>query len=272
MKSIEKRIALLEERLRTMRVKVTDRSQWNWYAASCPCELAARANAVVIRGRVGPSGRQRGTGGCGAMSRGAGRVRREPGREWIQRRVEDGTMKLGCLIAPTANDIRDVMVEGPSGLLSVAPPWMRPKFEPSKRRVSWPNGARAICLSGEEPERARGLNIDTLWADELACWQRAESTWDLVMLALRAGTNPQALITTTPRRLAVLQADLTEPTTVQTTDTTYANQAHLPTAFLTQIVSLYENTRLGRQEIYAEFLETTDGVWFANFDPGAARS
>jgi hypothetical protein len=176
-------------------------------------------------------------------------------------------MKLGCLIAPTANDIRDVMVEGPSGLLAIAPPWCRPRFEPSKRRVTWPNGARAICLSGEEPERARGLNIDTLWADELACWQRAESTWDLSMLALRAGTSPQAMITTTPRRVAVLKRILAEATTVQTTETTYANSAHLPRAFLDQIVGLYENTRLGRQEIYAEFVETTDGVWFANFDP-----
>ena len=197
--------------------------------------------------------------------RGAGKTR--AGACWIQHRVEAGIMKLGCLIAPTTADIRDVMVEGPSGLLAVAPPWCRPRFEPSKRRVEWPNGARAVCLSGEEPERARGLNIDTLWADELACWQRAESTWDLAMLALRAGTNPQALITTTPRRVAVLRRILAEATTVQTTDTTYANQAHLPREFLAQIVGLYENTRLGRQEIYAEFLETTEGVWFTSFDP-----
>ena len=87
------------------------------------------------------------------------------------------------------------------------------------------------------------------------------------MLALRAGANPQALITTTPRRVAVLKRILAEATTVRTTDTTYANQAHLPPEFLAQIVSLYENTRLGRQEIHAEFLETTEGVWFANFDP-----
>ena len=176
-------------------------------------------------------------------------------------------MKLGCLIAPTAADIRDVIVEGPSGLIAVAPPWNRPRFESSKRRVEWPNGARAVCLSGEEPERARGLNIDTLWADELACWQRAESTWDLAMLALRAGPNPRAMITTTPRRVAVLRRILAEATTVQTTDSTYANQAQLSPEFLSQIVSLYENTRLGRQEIYAEFLETTDGVWFTGFDP-----
>jgi hypothetical protein len=176
-------------------------------------------------------------------------------------------MKLGCLLAPTAADIRDVMVEGPSGLLAVASPWCRPQFESSKRRVTWPNGARAVCLSGEEPERARGLNVDTIWADELACWQRAESTWDLAMLALRAGANPQALITTTPRRTAVLRRILAEATTAQTTDSTYANQANLPPEFLNQIIKLYENTKLGRQEIYAEFLDTSDGVWFVRFDP-----
>jgi hypothetical protein len=114
---------------------------------------------------------------------------------------------------------------------------------------------------------ARRMTWATDGIAKLACWQRAESTWDLSMLALRAGTNPQALITTTPRRHAVLKRILAEPTTVQTTDTTYANQAHLPREFLTQIAALYENTRLGRQEIYAEFLDTTEGVWFASFDP-----
>ena len=197
--------------------------------------------------------------------RGAGKTR--AGACWMQHRVEQGIMKVGCLIAPTSSDIRDVMVEGQSGLLAVAPPWCQPRFESSKRRVQWPNGARAICLSGEEPERTRGLNIDTIWADELACWQRAEATWDLAMLALRAGANPQAMITTTPRRVAVLRRILAEATTVQTTETTFANKPHLSAAFLAQIVGLYENTRLGRQEIYAEFLDTTEGVWFASFSP-----
>ncbi len=127
--------------------------------------------------------------------RGAGKT--HAGACWVQHRVEAGIMKRGCLIAPTMADIRDVMVDGPSGLLAVAPPWCLPKFTPSKRRVSWPNGACAICLSGEQPERTRGPNIDTLWADDMACWKRAQSTWDLAMLALRAGTNPQAMITTT---------------------------------------------------------------------------
>ena len=245
---------------------LTDHSPWEWYSEFCSCGLPPGDCRAHPRARTS----QRPPGGDWRVwayiaGRGAGKTR--AGASWIQQRVNDGTMKLGCLIAPTAADIRDVMVEGPSGLIAVAPSWSRPRFESSKRRIEWPNGARAVCLSGEEPERARGLNIDTLWADELACWKRAESTWDLVMLSLRAGFNPQALITTTPRRLAVLKRILTEPMTVQTTDSTFANQAHLPPEFLNQIVSLYENTKLGRQEIYAEFLETTEGVWFTGFDP-----
>jgi len=239
---------------------------FDWYAESCPCGKPPGECREHPRARPNqrpPAGDWRVWGYV--AGRGAGKTR--AGACWVQRRVEAGLMKLGCLIAPTAADIRDVMVEGPSGLLAVAPPRYRPVFEPSKRRVSWPGGARAICLSGEEPERARGLNIDTLWADELACWQRAQATWDLAMLALRAGANPQALITTTPRRLAVLMRILGESTTVQTTESTYANQAHLPREFLHQIVGLYENTRLGRQEIHAEILETSDGAWFTSFDP-----
>jgi len=263
---METRLARVKAGLGARAADLTDRSPWEWYAESCPCGLPPGECREHPRARTSqrpPAGDWRVW--AYVAGRGAGKTR--AGACWVQNRAKAGIMKVGCLIAPTAADIRDVMVEGASGLLAVAPPWCRPRFEPSKRRVAWPNGARAVCLSGEEPERARGLNVDTLWADELACWQRAESTWDLAMLALRAGTNPQALITTTPRRLSVLRRILAEATTVQTTDTTYANQAHLPREFLEQIVALYEKTRLGRQEIYAEFLDTTDGVWFARFDP-----
>lgn len=266
MKALDTRFEWVKAHFRVASSGAFDRTLRDWYARSCPCGLPPGECRVHPRARptqMPPGGDWRVWGYV--AGRGAGKTR--AGAQWIQRRVEDGSMKRGCLIAPTANDIRDVMVEGASGLLNVAPPWCQPKFEPSKRRVTWPNGAQAVCLSGEEPERARGLNVDTLWADELACWQRAQSTWDLVMLALRAGVNPQAMITTTPRRVAVLKRILEEATTVLTKDSTYANQAHLPREFLTQIVGLYENTRLGRQEIHAEFLETTEGVWFANFDP-----
>ncbi len=162
------RIARAEARLGTLAPLVADRSVWDWYAESCPCGLPAGACRIHPRARVAqrpPASDWRVWGYI--AGRGAGKTR--GGACWIQSRVESGIMKLGGLIAPTNADIRDVMVEGPSGLLAVASPWCRPRFEPSKRRVTWPNGARAVCLSGEEPERARGLNLDTLWADELAC-------------------------------------------------------------------------------------------------------
>ena len=153
------------------------------------------------------------------------------------------------------------MVDGPSGILAVSHPDHMPKFEPSKRRVTWPNGARAICISGEEPNRARGLNIDTIWADELPHWEYSQETWDLAMLALRAGSCPRALVTTTPKRVDVLVKLFKEPTTVRTSESTYNNRLHLAEEFVGQIVSMYEGTRLGRQEIYAEMLDLVDGVW-----------
>jgi phage terminase large subunit-like protein len=137
---------------------LTDRSPWEWYAEFCSCGLPpgeCRAHPRARTSQRPPIGDWRVW--AYVAGRGAGKTR--AGASWIQRRVDDGTMKVGCLIAPTAADIRDVMVEGQSGLIAAAPPWSRPRFESSKRRVEWPNGARAVCLSGEEPERARGLNI-----------------------------------------------------------------------------------------------------------------
>ncbi len=266
MNALATRIARAKARLGAARLEARDESIWDWYADGCPCGLPAgecRAHPRARSSQRPPPGDWRVW--AYIAGRGAGKTR--AGASWMHHRVTGGAMRFGCLIAPTLADVRDVMIEGPSGLLAVASPSTRPRFEPSKRRVLWPNGARAVCLSGEEPERARGFNVDTLWADELACWQRAESTWDLAMFALRAGANPRALITTTPRRLDVLKRILAQPATVQTSESTYANQAHLPGEYLAQIVGLYENTRLGRQEIHAEFLETTEGVWFGRFDP-----
>jgi hypothetical protein len=242
-----------------------DPERWDWYSTSCPCGVEPGSCMKHPRARASqqpPYGDWRVW--AYIAGRGAGKTR--SGAEWVQSRVDGGLMKIGMLIAPTAADIRDVMVEGPSGILAIAPPDSVPRFEPSKRRITWPNGARAICLSGEEPERARGHNVDTIWADELAAWQRAEQTWDLAMLALRAGSDPRALITTTPRRVAVLKRILADAATAQTTETTFANAANLPDQFLRQITGMYEGTRLGQQELYAEFLETTDGVWFVRFN------
>src|SRR6516225_3140691 len=149
MRATETRATRINARIGRRQAEVTDRSPWDWYGQTCPCGLAPGECREHPRARATqrpPEGDWRVWGYV--AGRGAGKTR--AGAQWIQHRVGAGIMKLGCLIAPTAADIRDVMVEGPSGLLATAPPWLRPTFEPSKRRISWPNGARAVCLSGEE--------------------------------------------------------------------------------------------------------------------------
>lgn len=162
-------------------------------------------------------------------------------------------------MAPTAADARDVMVEGESGILAVSPPWNRPVYEPSKRRVVWPNGAMATLYSAEEPERLRGPQHDVAWADELAAWKYPEA-WDQLQFGLRLGPDPRVVVTTTPKPIRVLKAILAHPATALTRGSTYENAANLPPAFLEKIIARYEGTRLGRQELFAEILEDVPGA------------
>ena len=90
--------------------------------------------------------------------RGFGKTR--TGAEMIRARVTARTAHRLALVAPTAGDARDVMVEGESGILAISPPWERPRYEPSKRRLTWPNGAIATLFSADEPERLRGPQHD----------------------------------------------------------------------------------------------------------------
>ena len=120
--------------------------------------------------------------------------------------VETGKCGRIALIAPTQGDARDVMVEGESGLLSICPNSSRPNYEPSRRRIEWPNGAMATLYSAEEADRLRGPQHDGLWGDELAAWKGARAAWDMVMLGLRLGKRPQAIVTTTPKPTPLLRA------------------------------------------------------------------
>ena len=141
----------------------------------------------------------------------------------------------------------------------------RPEYEPSKRRLTWKNGALATMFSAEEPDRLRGPQHDLIWADELAAWNNLQEAWDMAMFGLRLGRDPKVLITTTPKPLPLLREILKAKTTVISRATTYANRANLAPAFFTQIVSKYEGTRLGRQEISGELLEEAEGaLWNRN--------
>ena len=188
--------------------------------------------------------------------RGFGKTR--TGAETERAQVRDGRAKRIALVGPTAADVRDVMVEGASGLLAVSPSWERPLYEPSKRRLTWPNGAIATCFSADEPERLRGPQHDLAWCDELAAWRYPEA-WDMLMLGLRLG-QPRAIVTTTPKPTPLIRMLAAAPTTVLTRGSTRHNTANLAPAFLDAIVARYEGTALGRQEIDAELLEEADGA------------
>lgn len=194
--------------------------------------------------------------------RGFGKTR--TGAETVIDRVRRGVSKRVGLIAPTAADARDVMVEGESGILACSPPDFRPLYEPSKRRLTWPNGAVATLFSAEEPDRLRGPQHDFIWADEPAAWKYPE-TWDMAMFGLRLGTNPQVVATTTPRPTRLIRDLVADPGTVVTRGTTYENARNLAPAFLTAIVKKYEGTRLGRQELNGEILDDNPGaLWSRN--------
>jgi phage terminase large subunit-like protein len=200
--------------------------------------------------------------------RGFGKTR--TGAEFVRARIGAGTARRVALVAPTAADARDVMVEGESGLLAIAPPWDRPLYEPSKRRLTWPNGAIATLFSADEPERLRGPQHDLAWCDELAAWRYPEA-WDMLMFGLRLGSDPRAVVTTTPRPTKLIRSLLADPKVVATHGRTAENRAHLAPAFLEQIVKRYEGTRLGRQELDAEILEDMPGALWQRGMIEAAR-
>src|SRR5262249_42238664 len=118
--------------------------------------------------------------------------------EWVGNQTASAQARRIALVAATAADARDVLVEGQSGILAVSPPWFRPVYEPSKRRVTWTNGAIATTFSAEEPERLRGPQHDAAVCDELGSWSRPE-TWDMLQFGLRLGRHPRCLVATTPR-------------------------------------------------------------------------
>ena len=189
--------------------------------------------------------------------RGFGKTR--TGSEWIREQVNLGNAEHIALVGPTAADVRDTMIEGESGILSVFPPAERPHYEPSKRRVTFHNGATATAYTADEPDRLRGPNHDLAWCDELAAW-RYPDAWDMLVLGLRIGYHPRALVTTTPRPTRIIR-DLVARTDVHVTrGSTYENRGNLAPSFFQEIVARYEGTRLGRQELHAEILDDVDGA------------
>lgn len=190
--------------------------------------------------------------------RGFGKTR--SGAEWIRKRVQSKQASRIVIAGPTAADIRDIMIEGESGLIAVCErAGVHAEYNPSKRRVTFANGAVAILVSADEPKRFRGLQCDTFWADELASWRYPEA-WDMLMLGHRLGEDPRGIVTTTPRPIPIVKGLLKDSATVVTRGSTYENRENLADRFMQQIIQRYEGTTLGRQELYAEILEDVEGA------------
>jgi phage terminase large subunit-like protein len=163
------------------------------------------------------------------------------------------------MIGATADDARDIMIEGESGILAICPPAERPDYVASKRQLQWPNGAISLIFTADEPERLRGKQHYKLWADELGSWRYPEA-WEQAMLGLRLGNKPQAIVTTTPKPTKLVLDLVKDKRNVITTGSTYENRANLAAGFFDYVISKYEGTRLGRQELNAELLTDSPGA------------
>jgi hypothetical protein len=172
-------------------------------------------------------------------------------------------------VARTAADVRDVLVEGESGLINVSPPSEKPLYEPSKRRLTWPNGNMATCFTADEPDSLRGIQAHYAWADELAAWRQTPdaagmTSWDNLRVATRLGGSPQIIATTTPKRVKVLYDLLDEAKRTGkiyvSKGSTLDNAGNLSGSYLEAITGVYAGTRLAQQELYGEMLSDVEGA------------
>lgn len=194
---------------------------------------------------------------CWLILAGRGWGKSRTGAEWVKRQIL--TNEYVNLVGATADDARDIMIEGESGILEICPKEERPRYLASKRQLAWPNGAKSLIFTADEPERLRGKQHMKLWMDELASWRYPEA-YDQAMMGLRLGKRPQVVVTTTPRPTPIIRKLASSPTTHLTRGRTYDNAPNLAPEFLSQIISIYEGTRLGRQELNGEILDDNPGA------------
>ena len=202
--------------------------------------------------------------------RGAGKTR--AGAEWIKAAAlgrppaTAGPAGRIALVGETFADVRDVMIEGVSGLLRIHRRADRPQWKPSLRRLEWPNGAVAQTFSSEDPEALRGPQFEIAWADEIAKWRQGEEVWDMLQFGLRLGAHPRQVATTTPRPVPLVRRLVADPGCVVSRASTRANAVNLAPRFLDAVVGRYAGTRLGRQELDGELIEDRDDALWRRSD------
>jgi phage terminase large subunit-like protein len=259
-KSIMEQLALLseEERLEALSDIDPDSLVWDWSVWARPEQMAPPGidwNVWLVM-----------------AGRGFGKTRLAA--EWVreQAKYTNTGQRRFALVARTAADVRDVIVEGESGIVNITPPSERPLYEPSKRRLTWPNGNTATLFTADEPDGLRGPQFTHAWGDEIAAWRQTPdaagmTAFDNLRVGTRLGSNPQMVVTTTPKRVPLLYKLIEESRTdkgnvIITKGSTMDNAGNLSNSYLDTITGVYEGTALARQELYGEMLEDLEGsMW-----------
>jgi phage terminase large subunit-like protein len=256
-KSVMEKIAMLseEERAAILEGVNMDALVWDWSAWARPEQLPPDNDDWSIWMYL--------------AGRGAGKTR--SAAEWVREKAKvtnRGQLRF-ALVARTAADVRDVIVEGESGIINVSPPSERPLYEPSKRRLTWPNGNTATCFTADEPDGLRGPQFHYAWADEIAAWRQSPdaagmTSWDNLRVGTRLGSSPQIICTTTPKRVPVLYGLIAEAErtgkVIVSRGSTLDNAGNLSSTYLEAITGVYAGTRLAAQELYGEMLSDVEGA------------
>lgn len=259
-KSFMEQLALLsqEEQVAVLSSIDPEILQWDWASWGRPEQLAPQDDDwniwLVLAGR------------------GFGKTRLAA--EWVREQAKYTTegQRRFALVARTAADVRDVIVEGESGIINVSPPSERPHYEPSKRRLTWPNGNTATLFTADEPDSLRGPQFTHAWGDEIAAWRQTPdaagmTAFDNLRVGTRLGSKPKIVCTTTPKRVPLLYKLIEESTNpkslskvIVTKGSTMDNAGNLSGTYLDTIMGVYEGTSLARQELYGEMLSDVEGT------------
>jgi phage terminase large subunit-like protein len=244
-----------EERARVLEGTDPEGLLWDWRFWARPEQIAPEGDWAIWLLLAG---------------RGFGKTR--TAAEWIReeaRVTADGKRRF-ALVARTAADVRDVIVEGESGIMNISAPSEMPLYEPSKRRLTWPNGNTATCFTADEPDSLRGPQFTHAWGDEVAAWRQTPdaagmTAFDNLRVGTRLGRNPQILVTTTPKRVPLLYSLLAESEknpdkVVVSRGSTMDNAGNLADTYLEAITGVYAGTKLAQQELYGEMLDAVDGA------------